>query len=345
MKQDVWVFGFAFSHHGKYSAFHRILNYLPTEIRKICVPFPCESLLPVPLKRRLRSEILKRAEKRMIQESIFAKPRLIHFLYPENCFLNGCFQRYFSGKVLLTLHQPQSVLPSFRRSPQGLSFIETAQRADRLIALSSDVVGSYQKFFMNQSVRIIPHGVDTNYFTPGGSQSERPLILTIGNWRRDFKLWQSVANEFLTRGRPEVFCLVTNRENRKQFNLKKTANTQFMHGISDPELRELYNRSRVIFLPLLDAVANNALLEGLSMGKQILVSDLPASRFYGADQVSYLDSDSTVDETSDALCQLLDQSLSQGSCLGIRKYAEANFSWAQVAKAYQEEYSNLLGKK
>ena len=342
MKQDVWAFGFAFGHHGKYSAFHRILDYLPDEIRKIYVPFPWERLLPRPLKRRLRRAILRRAEKRMIQESSRAKPRLIHFLYPENCFLSGCFQRSFNGKVLLTLHQPESVLSSFRTSPQGLSFIETAQRADRLIAMSPHVVECYQRFFENQSVRVIPHGVDTNYFTPGNDISDSSLILTLGNWRRDFKLWQNVANDFLKRGRPETFCLVTNPENRKQFGLKKTANTIFMNGISDLELRELYNRSKALFLPLLDAVANNALLEGLSMGKQILVSDLPASRFYGADHVSYLEKDATIETASNALCQLLDQSSPQASRLGIRKYAESSFSWTHIAKTYQEEYSSLL---
>ena len=342
---DIWVFGFAFGHHGKYSAFHRILDYLPDEIRKINVSFPCERFLPRPLKRRLRRVILRRAEKRMIQESSRAKPRLIHFLYPENCFLSGCFQRSFNGKVLLTLHQPESVLSSFRTSPQGLSFIETAQRADRLIAMSPHVVECYQKFFENQSVRVIPHGVDTKYFTPSNDISDPPLILTLGNWRRDFKLWQNVANDFLKKGRPEMFCLVTNRENRKQFSLTKTANTIFMHGISDPELRELYNRSKALFLPLLDAVANNALLEGLSMGKQILVSDLPASRFYGADHVSYLDKDATIETASNALCQLLDQSFPQASRLGIRKYAESSFSWTHIAKTYQDEYSSLLSSK
>ena len=343
MKQDVWAFGFAFGHHGKYSAFHRILDYLPDEIRKIYVSFPWERLLPRPLKRRLRREIL-RAEKRMIQESSRAKPRLIHFLYPENCFLNGCFQRSFTGKVLLTLHQPESVLSSFRISPQGLSFIETAQRADRLIAMSPHVVECYQKFFENQSVRVIPHGVDTNYFTPGNDISDSSLILTLGNWRRDFKLWQAVANNFLKRGRPETFFLVTNPENRKQCGLKKTANTIFMNGISDLELRELYNRSKALFLPLLDAVANNALLEGLSMGKHILVSDLPASRFYGEDHVSYLDKDATIETASNALFQLLDKSTLQERRPDIRNYAEANFSWPRIAKAYQEEYSNLLSK-
>jgi glycosyltransferase involved in cell wall biosynthesis len=343
-KNDIWVLGFAFGHHGKYSAFHRILDYLPDEICKIYVSFPWERLLPRPLKRRLRREILRRAEKRMIQESICAKPRLIHFLYPENCFWNGCFQRSFNGKVLLTLHQPESVLSSFRTSPQGLSFIETAQRADRLIAMSPHVVECYQKFFENQSVRVIPHGVDTNYFTPGNDISDSSLILTLGNWRRDFKLWQAVASNFLKRGRPEIFCLVTNRENRKHFSLKKTANTIFMHGISDLELRGLYNRSKALFLPLLDAVANNALLEGLSMGKQILVSDLPASRFYGEDHVSYLDKDATIETASNALSHLLDKSTLQERRPDIRNYAEANFSWPRIAKAYQEEYSNLLSK-
>ena len=345
MKQEVWAFGFAFGHHGKYSAFHRILDYLPDEIRKIYVSFPWERLLPRPLKRRLRREILRRAEKRMIQESSCAKPRLIHFLYPENCFLSGCFQRSFNGKVLLTLHQPESVLPSFRTSPQGLSFIETAQRADRLIAMSPHVVECYQKFFENQSVRVIPHGVDTKFFTPNNDISDSPLILTLGNWKRDFKLWQAVANNFLKRGRPETFCLVTNPENRKQCGLEKTANTIFMNGISDLELREQYNRSKALFLPLLDAVANNALLEGLSMGKQILVSDLPASRFYGEDHVSYLDKDATIEKASNALCQLLDQSSPQASRLGIRKYAESSFSWTHIAKTYQEEYSSLLSRE
>jgi glycosyltransferase involved in cell wall biosynthesis len=345
MKQEVWAFGFAFGHHGKYSAFHRLLDYLPDEIRKINVSFPCERLLPYPFKHRLRRVILRKAEKRMIQEASRAKPRLIHFLYPENCFLNGCFQQYFSGKVLLTLHQPEAVLSSGVTSPQGLSFLETARRADRLIAMSPDIVNYYQEFFANKSVRMIPHGVDTKYIIPRSFSGDRTLILTVGNWKRDFSLWQAVANEFLRRGRPEMFCLVTNRENRKQFNLKKTANTQFMHGISDPELRELYNRSKALFLPLLDAVANNALLEGLSMGKQILVSDLPASRFYGADHVSYLDKDAKIEKASNALCQLLDQSSPQASRLGIRKYAESSFSWTHIAKTYLEEYSSLLSRE
>ena len=344
MKQDVWVFGFAFGHHGKYSAFHRILDYLPDEIRKINVSFPCERFMPRPVKRRLRRELLRRAEKRMIQDSIRAKPRLIHYLYPENCFLSGCFQQSFDGKTMLSLHQPESVLPAFRTSTQGLSFMETAQRADRLIALSPHVVECYRKFFENQSVHVIPHGVDTNYFKPCRTKDDGSLILTLGNWRRDFKLWQAVATEFLRRGRPEVFCLVTNKESRKQFSLKKTANTVFMHGISDHELRQLYNRSRVLFLPLLDAVANNALLEGLSMGKQTLVSDLPAARFYGAEHVSYIQKDATTEKASDALSELLDTLFPQENRPDIRNYAEANFSWPRIAKAYQEEYSNLLSK-
>jgi len=118
-----------------------------------------------------------------------------------------------------------------------------------------------------------------------------------------------------------------------------------MHGISDPELRELYNRSKALFLPLLDAVANNALLEGLLMEKQILVSDLPAVRYYGVEQVSCLDRETTAEKVGDTLGQVLGQTLSKGSNLGIRKYAETSFSWPQIAKSsYLEEHSTLLSK-
>ena len=78
-----------------------------------------------------------------------------------------------------------------------------------------------------------------------------------------------------------------------------------------------------LFLPLLNAVANNALFEGLSMENQILVSDLPA-RYYRSVQVSYLVKDTTTETAGNRPSQFLDQTLSKGINLGIRKYAETN---------------------
>ena len=74
------------------------------------------------------------------------------------------------------------------------------------------------------------------------------------------------------------------------------------------------------------------------------MSDLPAVRYYGVEQVSCLDKDTTTETAGNGLSRLLDTSFLQESRLGIRKHAEANFSWPRIAKAYQEEYSNLLSK-
>ena len=101
---------------------------------------------------------------------------------------------------MLTLHQPELVVSSCLTSQQGLSFMETAERADRLIAMSPHVVDCYKSFFKNQSVRVIQHGVDVSYFKPSSTKGDGPLILRLGNWRRDFQLWQNVANDFLRRG-------------------------------------------------------------------------------------------------------------------------------------------------
>jgi len=342
LKADVWVFGFAFEHHGNFSAFHRLNNYLPDTIRKINIKFSGVRMLPRPLRHRLRSLYLSCAEKRLLREAIRWRPRLIHFLYPENCFSYGCFQHHFSGRVLLTLHQPSSVLPSFISSRQGLAFIETAKRADRLIALAPNVVNGYRTFFQNKNVRVIPHGVDTGYFCCSSQAKKMPIVLTVGNWMRDFRLWDEVALEFLRQKRSERFCLVTNPENIQRWDLQQRTNIDFRHHLSDQAIRRLYDHAGCLFLPLTDSVANNALLEGLAMGKRILVTDLPGTKFYGKSRVFYINKDRGAREAAAQLDQLLAKEAKPEEGLALRRYADQAFGWPKIAALYQEEYTSCI---
>src|SRR5206468_3316004 len=54
----------------------------------------------------------------------------------------------------------------------------------------------------------------------------------------------------------------------------------FHRRISDTALLNLYNDSRLLFLPLIDATANNSLMEASACGVPIITSDLPAVREY-----------------------------------------------------------------
>lgn len=341
-KQDIWTFSFAFEHHGKFSAFHRLADYLPEEIHKVQVAFPWSQFMPKPLRNRMRVFYLVSAEKRLIRQASQAQPRLIHFFYPENCFLTGPFQKSFKGKTLLTLHQPQSVLPSFKTSFQGKSFLQTAKNADLLIALSPHVVRAYQSTFLNKRIQVIPHGVDTDFFRPQKKEKPFPLILTVGNWMRDFNLWAQVAGKFLIDKRTEKFCLLTNPENICRFQIKKTQNIFFRHGLGDQEIRDLYNQADCIFLPLLDAVANNALLEALALNQRILVTNLPATKYYGTNHVWYINKKASPDIAASALKRVLLARISEKKEVGSHQYTESNFSWARISQQYLKTYDSLL---
>jgi len=344
MKQKIWTFSFAFEHHGSFSAFHRLADYLPEEIRKVQVTFPWTRFMPKPLRNRMRVFYLVSAEKRLIRQASQAQPRLIHFFYPENCFFTGPFPKNFKGKTLLTLHQPQSVLPSFKTSFQGKSFLETAKNAGLLIALSPHVVRAYRAAFLNPRIQVIPHGVDTNFFRPQKKEKRFPLILTVGNWMRDFNLWAQVAENFLKNERAEKFCLITNPENIRRFQIQKTRNTIFYHGVKDQEIRDLYNQADCIFLPLLDAVANNALLEALAVNRRVLVTDLPATKYYGSNRVWYFDKKAGPDAAASALTDLLNKKINKKKKVSSLEYAKSNFSWVKISNLYLKTYDSLLKK-
>ena len=55
-------------------------------------------------------------------------------------------------------------------------------------------------------------------------------------------------------------------------------NVRVLSGLSDLALAETFRQADVLFLPLQDATANNARLEGLASGLPVVTTDLPAVR-------------------------------------------------------------------
>lgn len=196
---------------------------------------------------------------------------IFHFIYPENTYLN--FRRFIrkGNKIVLTIHQPFDWY-------ENKLWRNRLRSADAIIVLSEAELSSFQKAYGKDKVTYIPHGIDTNFYFPDNTISKEPIVLTVGNWLRDFSFADEVFKKIQEHNGNVRFVVVTLPANQQYF--KDTRQVTFLSGISDEELRELYRKCMVLFLPLVRFTANNALLEAASCGCNILIASNHSDNSY-----------------------------------------------------------------
>ncbi len=269
----------------------------------------------------------------------------IHYLYPENSLFHGPSWKRHHGLVL-SCHQPGTVLKKFVTQSMGDPLLAALRQADRVVVLTSHFLDAYREFCCPDSLRVIPHGVDTEFFHPSEQEEARPLVLTIGNWLRDYNFWGDVALQ-LAKDIPEVEFVVIAMpqvvaEARSRVEALLGNRARFLNGVSDVQLKALYQQAAVLFLPLQDAGANNALLEAMASGLPVLVTDLPATREYGGDAVSYF----SLGEYEGCLSQLREfvsgRQARREHAVASRKRAVEHFGWEVIAARYARLYAEVL---
>jgi glycosyltransferase involved in cell wall biosynthesis len=89
------------------------------------------------------------------------------------------------------------------------------------------------------------------------------------------------------------------------------------------------SRCLFVFLPLTFATANNALLEGLSLGVPVVCSDVPGVKDYLSDK-KYLVSDvqAVVDFFLRQRSFSAEERLSEAK--GLQEYCRTNFGWPEI---------------
>ena len=163
---------------------------------------------------------------------------------------------------------------------------------------------------------------------------------------RDWGFWTDVVKEILSKRKDITFTVIAGNDAQKEIKVK-FKNTvpneiRMLSGISDDELRDEYAKSEILFLPLKDSCANNALLEAASMEVPIMVTDLPATREYLTDDLGIYFDNVSAKATSARLQVVLkneDSLKIKGKMLRAR--AEKEFSWDKIAERYLRLYDEL----
>lgn len=280
-----------FKHMGNHSGYDNVFQYLQKSSSNYLSEFKEENkinnLKSVALY-LLNKEIpktsfyLKRAfelEHRSIHTAIKNRCEIIHYTYVENNFgllSQSSYQKKIDGcKIVGTIHQPME----WWKSKADLSLLN---HLDALITLSENEKELFEEILPGK-VHFIPHAADTNHFKPGIKHDKTFRCLTVGNWMRDFTAISNCIQK-INKQNPEIkFDIIYNKpisENKAYAKLLEIEQVTFHSRIPDQALLDLYHNASILLLPLLNATANNAILESAACGLPILTTEIESLKSY-----------------------------------------------------------------
>lgn len=334
-------FSFNFPHHGRYSSYHHQLDFLSNGDTKLDASLPpfCYSrwfnIRGVPVR-----EWLKFMEGLAWNMARRENQSWLHYLYPEHTYFARGNESRANTRILLSCHLPANIV--LRERTWLAPFIEGLKRADGVIIMSPDVQDFYAECAPRAAVRFIPHGVDIEYFKPltgcATAKNERLTVLTVGNMLRDFQRLAEVIKRVHEVGEKRIVFKVIALKANLDILRKSTGESAFelvhaVSGISDKALLACYHEADLMFLPLLGATANNALLEAMATGLPLLISDFSACRAYAGDSAIYFQSDEDAISLADRILRFEQGSSDLARCSSSgRNRAVEHFSWEQVLK-------------
>ncbi len=334
---------FSFSHHGKYSSYHRLLQYLGKNDRAV------DASIPQFMHRKLFNprgwtEIIWRIymERRAYSLARSECHEWLHYLYPEQGYHDGQALRPKGLKIAMSCHLPTDIIEKYLDYRKN--FIIGLSHADAVIVMSPDDLDCYRCLAPKAKVAFIPHGIDIHYFKPSPSRElprrDLSTILTCGGMLRDFDTLAKVIEIAASRKMPWKFRVLTTKERLEKLhsNLSEKARQHYepLCGLSNDELLRSYQDADLLYLPLLNATANNAVLEAMACGLPMLLTDFPATRAYAGDTAEYVDPGDADRAFSQIELMVGDPNRLQIKSAEVRSRAETHLAWEVIFKQQKD---------
>lgn len=205
-----------------------------------------------------------------------------------------------------------------------------------------------QQQFLNQNcdsptIRI-NHGVRSDFFQPGTPQAydgSRKRILFVGQWLRDFRTL-SRSMDLLWQKLPEVQldCVIPfgSRNDDDLYRLAKDPRVIWHAEVPPEKLLSLYQNASLLFLPLVDATANNAVVEALASGVPVISSDVGWMKDCLPDDCGELCRVGDAQHHAGTLLRWLpDENRLKESGVRARKFAVDQLDWKQIALSLMDQ--------
>jgi glycosyltransferase involved in cell wall biosynthesis len=327
---------YGFPHHSAWSGYERYAEYLGGDVqaRYIAPTLPPRWLVPHP-ERQARVGVDLSVARRLT----FARREVVHVLFAE-------FDHYRAGRLRRIGHRRGNLLvgtfhlPPSEYERRNLSSI-VFEHIDVALALGQRAAGYIGGILGRSQVFQTSLGVDINAWHPDESRrSATPTCVFVGNYLRDFGVLEQVIMR-VVRENPSVrFELVPSQARADA--LRSLPNVRARVGISDGELRGLYQRAWVHVLPLTDVVGCNALMEGMACGLPTVTSAVGDMLDYTADRGAVCVAPGDPDTMADAVLAVIgDRQRRERLGHAAREVAESH-SFQIVGRRHAEIYRRLM---
>jgi glycosyltransferase involved in cell wall biosynthesis len=276
------------------------------------------------------------AEMRVLAAGLSCPPDVIHVLYGDEQFDQLLrWRRLLRCPLVVTFHQPgHRVAPRFEIFQKGL-----AKGIDAAVVVATSQIEPFESWIGSNKVVYIPHGIDTARFSPGDRNFDRSRtrILMVGDHLRDWNAMHQVIDEVNCLRLGVEFHVVTSKENFAY--LTGCANTVFHTQISEAELIELYREADALFVPVIEATANNAVLEALACGTPVISNTVGGIPDYVNEKCGWLFPQGEVPRVVELIQRLrTEKDFAEPYRREARMHA-LKFDWRHVAKQVSAVYS------
>jgi glycosyltransferase involved in cell wall biosynthesis len=266
-------------------------------------------------------------------------PNASHILYLENHIEILNHWPKAERDVIGSVHLPPSVWKPEQK--------ELLKRLNSAIVLYQKDIPFFEEYIGKGRVKFIHHGADTEFFRPDPSKlSPSPRLLYSGVYLRNEAMLVRVVDRLVKKHPDLRFDLLVPEHHRKSPSLAPLLNhpaVSWHAGLTDEQLRDLYQRSYLMMLPMNDSGANTAVVEALTSGLPVVTTDVGGIRDYAGGDIFKV----VANNDDDAMVALVEEYLAKPDWRNdisrrCRQFVEEKMAWPLVARKHLESYQALI---
>ena len=228
------------------------------------------------------------------------------------------------------------------RFPAMLSNLD---RLSSAIVLSRNSIPFLETHVGANRVKFVHHGVDTDFFCPGGSYDIPHRLMFVGRIRRNTAMLRRVVLRLVQMYPDMRFDFVGTTSPEKDGELRELLGhpaVVWHRHVSDQALRALYQRSYLLLQPLNKTSANNAVVEALACGLPVVATEGDGITDYGGGTIFPV----VPNDDDEAMIDMIERYLQDPAwrdevATECRRFAETTLAWPVAAREHLDAYAEL----